>query len=111
MFVKTLHHFLPIHIQIVWQTIFIILKDELQNEESLNYGAMTITFKEQTIIFHVENLFTHDLSFFLYIHGHHLKPNLSHLATFRHIHHVEPLSWATLSVPTTNIVHTPHKIT
>jgi hypothetical protein len=56
MFAKTLHHFLPIRIQIVWQTTFIILKDELQNEKSLNYGAITITFKEQTIISHVENL-------------------------------------------------------
>lgn len=50
MFTKTLHHILPIHIQIVWQRTFIILKDELQNEESLNYGAITITFKEQTML-------------------------------------------------------------
>lgn len=48
MFTKTLHHFLPIHIQIVWQTTFIILKNELQNDELLNYGAITTTFKEQT---------------------------------------------------------------
>ncbi len=41
----------------------------------------------------------------------HLKPNLSHLVTFRHMHCVEPLSWATLLTHATNIVHTPHKIT